>query len=151
MIIISVFGLFVYLFICCFSFVFVVFVFGFLRGWGFFILLYKITRRWYNQRWAVVTGILWCWIYYWFLMERMCFEFLINQIDVHFVMIQLIYLRRLVICLYKPIRCKKDNSNIFSWLTVMEYLCYKWPRTCSTCRKHFPVLSSFMTYHRVCN
>ena len=25
------------------------------------------------------------------------------------------------------------------------------PRICSTCRKHFPVLSSFMTYHRVCN
>ena len=23
--------------------------------------------------------------------------------------------------------------------------------TCYTCRKHFPVLSSFMTYHRVCN
>ena len=22
---------------------------------------------------------------------------------------------------------------------------------CSTCRKYFPVLSSFMTYHRVCN
>ena len=22
---------------------------------------------------------------------------------------------------------------------------------CSTCHKHFPVLSSFMTYHRVCN
>ena len=22
---------------------------------------------------------------------------------------------------------------------------------CSTCRKHFPVLTSFMTYHRVCN
>jgi len=33
---------------------------------------------------------------------------------------------------------------------VMEYLCHKWPRICSTCRKHFPVLSSFMTYHRVC-
>ena len=33
----------------------------------------------------------------------------------------------------------------------MEYLCYKWARICSTCRKHFPVLSSFMTYHRVCN
>jgi len=28
-----------------------------------------------------------------------------------------------------------------TWLTVMEYLCHKWPRTCSTCRKHFPVLS----------
>jgi hypothetical protein len=31
-----------------------------------------------------------------------------------------------------------------TWLTVMEYLCHKWPRICSTCRKHFPVLSSFM-------
>jgi hypothetical protein len=38
-----------------------------------------------------------------------------------------------------------------TWLTAMEYLCHKWPRMCSTCRKHFPVLSSFMTYHRVCN
>ena len=27
----------------------------------------------------------------------------------------------------------------------MEYLCHKWPRICSTCCKHFPVLSSFMT------
>jgi hypothetical protein len=24
-----------------------------------------------------------------------------------------------------------------TWLTVMEYLCHKWPRICSTCRKHF--------------
>jgi len=32
-----------------------------------------------------------------------------------------------------------------TWLTVMEYLCHKWPRICSTCPKHFPVLSSFMT------
>jgi hypothetical protein len=31
------------------------------------------------------------------------------------------------------------------------YLCHKWSRICSTCRTHFPVLSSFMTYHRVCN
>jgi hypothetical protein len=37
------------------------------------------------------------------------------------------------------------------WLTVMEYTCHKWPPICSTCRSHFPVLSSFMTYHRVCN
>ena len=36
-----------------------------------------------------------------------------------------------------------------TWLTVMEYLCYKWPRTCSTCRKHFPVLCSVVSYHRV--
>jgi hypothetical protein len=39
----------------------------------------------------------------------------------------------------------------FIRLTVMEYLCHKWPQICSTCRKHFPVLSSFMTYHRVYN
>jgi len=37
-----------------------------------------------------------------------------------------------------------------TWLTAMEYLCHKWPWICSTCRKHFPVLSLFMTYHRVC-
>ena len=36
-----------------------------------------------------------------------------------------------------------------TWLTVVEYLCHKWPRICSTCRKHFPVHSSFVTYHRV--
>jgi chemotaxis signal transduction protein len=33
----------------------------------------------------------------------------------------------------------------------MEYLCHKSPRLCSICRNHNPVLSSFMTYHRVCN
>ena len=36
-----------------------------------------------------------------------------------------------------------------TWLTAMEYLCHKRPRICSTCGKHFPILSSFMTYHRV--
>jgi hypothetical protein len=38
-----------------------------------------------------------------------------------------------------------------TWLIAMEYVCHKWPRICSTCRKHFPVISSYMTYHRVCN
>ena len=32
-----------------------------------------------------------------------------------------------------------------------EHPCHKWPRICTTCRKQFPVLSSFMTNHRVCN
>ena len=41
--------------------------------------------------------------------------------------------------------------SIMTWLTVIEYLCQRWPRICSICRKHFPVLSSFMIYHRVCN
>ena len=36
-----------------------------------------------------------------------------------------------------------------TWLTAMEYLCHKWPRICSTWRKHFQVLSSFMTDHRM--
>jgi len=38
-----------------------------------------------------------------------------------------------------------------TWLTVMEYLFLNWPRICSTCRKHCPALSSFITYHGVCN
>ena len=38
-----------------------------------------------------------------------------------------------------------------TWLTVMEYLCHKLLRICSTCRKYFSVLSSFMAYHQACN
>jgi len=42
------------------------------------------------------------------------------------------------------------THKLMTWLTAMEYLCHKWPRICSTWRKHFPGHSSFMTYHRVC-
>jgi hypothetical protein len=38
-----------------------------------------------------------------------------------------------------------------TWLTITEYLCNKWPWVCSVCRNNNPVLSPFMTYHRVCN
>ena len=34
---------------------------------------------------------------------------------------------------------------------VTAYLCHKWPRVCSVCRNKYPVLSPFMTYHRMCN
>jgi len=37
------------------------------------------------------------------------------------------------------------------WLTITEYLCHKWPPICAVCRNHNPVLSSCMTYQRVCN
>ena len=40
---------------------------------------------------------------------------------------------------------------IMTRLIAMEYLRHKWPRICSTCSKHSPVLSSFMAYHRHCN
>jgi len=46
---------------------------------------------------------------------------------------------------------RKFYGRHHDWLIVMEYLCHKWPRICSTCSKQFPILSSFMTYHRVCN
>jgi hypothetical protein len=36
-----------------------------------------------------------------------------------------------------------------TWLTVMEYLCHKGQRIYFTCRKHFPILSSFMIYQQV--
>jgi hypothetical protein len=35
-----------------------------------------------------------------------------------------------------------------TWLTVMEYLCHKWTRIWSTCRKHFPhywLITGFVT------
>ena len=40
---------------------------------------------------------------------------------------------------------------IMTWLTVVQYLCHKLPRIYSVCRNHNPVLSLFMTYHRVYN
>ena len=46
---------------------------------------------------------------------------------------------------------RKFYVATMTWLTVMEYLCHKWPGICSTCCKHFPVLSSFTTYYWVCN
>jgi hypothetical protein len=41
-----------------------------------------------------------------------------------------------------------EGFTVLTLFTVMEYLCHKGQRIC---RKLFPVLSSFMTYHRVCN
>jgi len=39
-----------------------------------------------------------------------------------------------------------------TWLTVMEYLCHKRPRICSTCRKHFRSFShSLLITGIVCN
>ena len=49
------------------------------------------------------------------------------------------------------ITSKTFTVATMTWLTAMEYLCQKLPRICSTCLKHFPVLSSFTTYYRVCN
>jgi hypothetical protein len=31
----------------------------------------------------------------------------------------------------------------------LEYQCHKWPRICSLCRNHNPVLSSFISYQRM--
>ena len=38
-----------------------------------------------------------------------------------------------------------------SWLTVLEYLCHKWPRICPVCCNYNTVLSSFVTCHQVCS
>ena len=50
---------------------------------------------------------------------------------------------------------KVMTTNIFTvatmiWLTGTEYRCYKWPRICSVCGNHNPVLSSFISYDRIC-
>ena len=39
---------------------------------------------------------------------------------------------------------KPNQTMTWLCLTVTEYLCHKWPRTCFTCRKHFLVLYLFM-------
>ena len=47
------------------------------------------------------------------------------------------------------IRMLRGYKIFFGFVT--EYLCHKWPHICYVCRNHNPILSSFMTYHRVCN
>ena len=42
-------------------------------------------------------------------------------------------------------------SSPWRWLTFTEYVYNELPRMCSTCRKHFPVLSSFVNYSRFVN
>ena len=39
---------------------------------------------------------------------------------------------------------KPNQTMTWLCLTVTEYTCHKCPRTCSTCRKHYPVLYLFM-------
>ena len=46
---------------------------------------------------------------------------------------------------------RKFHGRHMPWLTFTEYLCHIWPRICYICRNHYPVLSSLMTYQRVCN
>jgi hypothetical protein len=46
---------------------------------------------------------------------------------------------------------RKFYSRHHDWLTAMEFLCHKCLRIFSTCRKHFPVVSSFMICHQLCN
>ena len=38
------------------------------------------------------------------------------------------------------VKCHFESFTVttMTWLTVVEYLCHKWPRICSTYRKHFP-------------
>jgi hypothetical protein len=43
------------------------------------------------------------------------------------------------------------HSDSMTCLTVKEYLCDKWPWICSVCHNNNLVLSSYMTYHRICN
>ena len=38
-----------------------------------------------------------------------------------------------------------------TWLVVTEYLYHKWPLICFVCRNQNQVLSSNMTYHRICS
>jgi len=58
-----------------------------------------------------------------------------------------------VTCMSCTVSRYSGNNSLFesftvatmTWFTVTEYLCQKWPRKCSVCRNHNPVLSSFMT------
>ena len=65
--------------------------------------------------------------------------------------IKLLKLRFMLCKLKSSLQPLHGYVTTMTWLTGMEYLCHKWARICSICRKHFSVLSSLITYHRVCN
>ena len=51
-------------------------------------------------------------------------------------------------CIYTFSNEGRFTDATMTWLTGTEYLCHNWPRICLSCHKHFPVLSSFLIYHR---
>ena len=61
----------------------------------------------------------------------------------------LLLTRKLLIQGFLLVKLKSSLQKFYrrhhDWLTVVEYLCHKWSRICSICRKQFPVLSSIMT------
>jgi hypothetical protein len=49
-----------------------------------------------------------------------------------------------------------ESFKVVTMIWLRKYLCHKWPNNHGfvpffTCCKNFPILSSIMTYHRVCN
>jgi hypothetical protein len=57
----------------------------------------------------------------------------------------------LVVKLKSPLSLKSFTVASTTWLTTTEYLCHKWPRICSVSRNCNMILSSCITYYRVCN
>jgi hypothetical protein len=91
-----------------------------------------------------------------YLSVKQCIAGVTQPVFIHFISFDCIeYIRKY--SEYKNYELKHAWTNFdlivatISWLTAMGYLCHKLPRICSTCRKHFPVLSSLTTYYRVCN
>ena len=64
------------------------------------------------------------------------------------------FLDRILLLTRRPLNQEflvaKLKSSLQTFCLV-KCLCDKWPRKCSVCRSHNPFLSSFMTYHQVCN
>ena len=92
--------------------------------------------------------VLWCSCYSIFSFVCMFYRSL-------FVLLYFFFFGHCVVCssiygLWLPLWYLQTLLEVITWLTVVDYLCHKWPWICSTYRKHFPVLSSFLMYHRVC-
>ena len=45
-------------------------------------------------------------------------------------------------------KCNGRHNDVVNCYGIFMW---QWPPICSICHKHFPVISSFMTYYRVCN
>ena len=64
-----------------------------------------------------------------------------------FVDIGLLLTRKLLNQAFLFIKLKSSLRRFYGHMPWLTAMCKEWSRICSSCRKHFPVISSFLTYH----
>ena len=140
---------------------------GYLRsGWNiptiiYVLCLYIVNTTQYVLRYTYVYGLLrnkdiYIWVKYRYDSQRFRILRLTNKgTKDHKIKCILIVNWTISLQLNKTDSCGPFKETCYTNKPIVKvhesykfvYQCHKWSRICSTCRKHFAVLSWFMTYH----